>query len=265
MQACTKHKTIVGEIACRIRFEMLEEADTHEVVHYIRQILEHRRLAHCVLTHPASVGLPMALIELRDELAGREMEELISEMSPFMMFDQEGVGWCDLALYNLDADKYPLPDAVDEGREDGFSKVLTGRNLLLISDDSMWRSELVNVLREAGAPVVEVRDSTAAGRDMNLAACFDAVILEGSLAQGDGFGLAGEARRFNEDVPIILVLSRATAVDRAKWRACGASTHFWKMDLSKSRNARYFVENLDTWIRLKGRGRKDPGPVEIST
>ncbi len=124
-------------------------------------------------------------------------------------------------------------------------------NLLLVEDDD---SVVRAIFDGLSRPLVELHHapSIAEGkRLLDQSLCFDAVILDRSLPDGDGTELASACRRAGNDVPIVMVTARDTINERIDGLGLGADDYLCKPFAIEELAAR-----LDAVMRRAGPKRR---------
>jgi DNA-binding response OmpR family regulator len=110
---------------------------------------------------------------------------------------------------------------------------VVGGTVLLVENEGPVRAYLEQQLSDDGFEVLSA-DETAQALDLAEAALPDLVLLDAVLADASGFELCGRlregepGRRWNRDVPVIIVSARGDPVDRVRGFARGCDDYVVK-------------------------------------
>lgn len=99
--------------------------------------------------------------------------------------------------------------------------------ILVVEDEPVLRSGLVDLLRGAGHEVIAVADGlTAVKRGMDPA--LDLVLLDLMLPQLDGLEVCHRLRRARPGLPILMLTAKGSEEDKVRGLQCGADDYVTK-------------------------------------
>ena len=104
---------------------------------------------------------------------------------------------------------------------------MTGRDLLLVEDDESLSFLIKDSLDSAGWKVSRYPDGEK-GLSAFLSHSYDVCVLDVMLPNRDGFDLAAEIRKFNQDIPIIFLTAKSLTEDRIRGFQVGADDYVCK-------------------------------------
>ncbi len=129
--------------------------------------------------------------------------------------------------------------------------------LLVVEDDARLAAVLARGLEEEGHHVVVA--GTCAAADAELAAGWDAIILDWGLPDGDGVTLLGRWRRRGEATPVLMLTARGQLGERVTGLRTGADDYLIKPFDFEELLARLHA----LWRRAQARGELRVGRLTV--
>lgn len=121
----------------------------------------------------------------------------------------------------------PLADGTIRGKADTNLSSVGQMRFLLVEDNPELSCSVADRLRLDGH-AVDSAASLSEARDCLAAACYDLILLDISLPDGDGRDFLKSERRAGRDTPIIVMTARAAVSDRVDVLDLGADDYVTK-------------------------------------
>jgi DNA-binding response OmpR family regulator len=129
--------------------------------------------------------------------------------------------------------------------------------ILVVEDDPLLRSGLVDLLEGAGHAVELATDGLTAalrGRDSSV----DAILLDLALPKLDGVEVCRRVRRARPDVPILMLTARGAEDDKVRGLKAGADDY-----VTKPFSAKELLARLEALDRRRRGAPAEPEVIEL--